>query len=173
MLVYTPDPAFSRAAQNAMLSQLPLFGRLAIKVIPSSARERVINEALARVLPLSLRTMAAAHEAGTRLALTTHSELTETAKSNIIKRIARWLVPNEVKELNAELNKETVRLGRAEFEEDGSWKVEEQNNEIVLIVLRSPPLKETADTVFDAFFDSFDSLQGLKDKVLQKLNNRM
>ena len=113
---------------------------------------------------MSLRSIAVTQDAGASIALTKHGELTEETKRGMLRRIATWFVPNEVKDITAALQQDVIRLGHSGFGED-AWRLEVRGEEIVLVVLNTSFLKVSADTVADAFMDSFDKLKAFKEKL--------
>jgi len=164
---YTPSEEFTKAVVAGMLAPLPYLTALAAKAVPG--KEYAVSKALAHVVPFSLHAIAATRPIGTRLSLTTHGELTEEAKASMLKRIANFFVPGEVKNVSSELNKEIIRLGKEGFGQEGIWRLEAEDKEIVLVVTGVSYLKESADTAFDLALDSADRLKALKEKIVPYL----
>jgi hypothetical protein len=161
---YNPSPELTKAVLDGIAAPLPFWVRIPLKAIPSSAKEKVVSGSLAHVIPASFATIASALDAGARVALTSHGELTEETKKSLISRIASWLAPDEVQVIRSELNKEVIRLAKEGFGND-AWQLTVQGNEVVHVVHRTSALKETYITVADALFDSFETLKGLKAKA--------
>jgi|GEM_PF-5442039 len=171
MKTYTPDAALTKAVLEAILAPIPFLAGIAIKAIPTSVKEGTISLALAQVVPLSLGSIALTQKEGARIALTKHGELKEDVKAGMVRRIATWFVPNEVKQVTAELQKDVVKMAQGGYATD-SWRLEIVSDEVVLVVLNTSLVKHSTDTVVDLFFASNEKLKALKDKILQYVPSR-
>src|SRR5262245_11626408 len=132
MSTYEPSPELVKAVLAGITAPLPFAIGLAYKAIPY--KERGMSAALSYVVPLSLRAMSSGCATGTRLVLTQHGELTEEVKQSMVRRIAAWLVPSEVKDITAALQRDVVRMAHEGYAEEG-WRLEVRGQEIVLVVL--------------------------------------
>ena len=168
MFSYRPSPELIGAVLKAISMPLPFVASMALWFVPSALKNFVIGNALSLIVPMSLGAIALTRSGGARVALTTHGELTEEAKKSFVKRVAGWLVPDEVTALTDALHKDIVRLARDGYGTE-AWRLEVRENEIVLVVLDTSLIRVTADTVIDIFFDSIGALAHVKDAVFQKL----
>jgi hypothetical protein len=159
---YVPSETLVSSVLAGILAPLPFVAGLAAKAIPG--KETAVRLALGHAIPMSLRSIAMTQQAGATVALTKHGELTEETKQSLLRRIAAWFVPDEVKDITAALQQDVLRLARAGFGED-AWRLEARGEEIVLVVLDTSFLKVSADTVAETFMDSFERLKAFKDKL--------
>ncbi len=162
MEVYEPSENLTKAVLAAIAAPLPFLVGTAFKLVPF--KESLMSKALAVVIPMSLRALAATQEVGGRLRITSHGELTDEVKRGLLHRIARWFVPNEVEDLVNELQSEVRRMARATYKED-AWYIEVAAEECVIVVTSTSFLKVSADTVVDVFFDSVEGLKAIRSKL--------
>lgn len=159
---YEPSDALIKAVLVAIAAPLPFVVGMAFKVV--LYKEKLMGAALGVAIPMSLRALAATQNDGTRLRITSHGELTEEVKRGMLDRIARWLVPSEVRDLIEELQSDVRRMARDEYTESG-WRIEVESGECVIVVTGTSFLKVSADTVTDLFFDSVEGLKALRSKL--------
>ena len=171
MNVYVPSHEFTKAVLEAMLAPVPYFAGLAIKAVPTSLKEGAISLALSQVVPLSFGSIALTQREGACITLTSHGELKEEVKAGMLRRIAAWFIPDEVKQVTVELQKEVVRLAREGYATD-SWRLEVAGEEVVLVVLNTSLIKQSTDTVVDLFFASHEVLRSLKEKIIAHFPRR-
>ncbi|MBP9668854.1 MAG: hypothetical protein KBE09_01035 [Candidatus Pacebacteria bacterium] len=171
MATYVPSPELTKAVLDAILAPVPYVAGLVFKGIPTRMKESAIAMALAQVVPLSLGSIALTKSEGARIVLTQHGELKEEVQESMLRRIAAWFVPNEVKQVGIELHKDVVRLAAEGYATD-SWKLEVTDNEIVLVVINTSLIKQSTDTVTDLFFASHELLRVWKDKILSYVPRR-
>ncbi len=160
---YVPDPVFAKAMHKEIVSAIPFLPRQAVKLIPESAREAAVTLALAQVIPLSFGSIALSQVSGATIRLTRSGDLEADVKQSLIRRIALWLAADEASGITFALQHEIVRLATEEFGTD-SWRLSIQEEEAVLTVMDTSMLRESADTVMDVFFNSFETLKGITQK---------
>ena len=168
---YDPNNDFVAVVLDELTSSLPFVARIAVKAIPRGLKLPVLTESLAYALPLSFGGLALTQKEDARVVLTKAGVLTEEAKSGFLKRIAFWLVPNEVANLTSAVQKEIARLAKEEFLTE-AWHLRIVDGEVVIDVLDTSLLRASADTVADAFLSSFESLKGIKAKIFSLLNKK-
>lgn len=168
---YAPSPALTSAVLEAILAPVPFVAGLALKAIPHSIKESAVATSLAHIVPLSLGSIALTKDAGARIVLTQHGELKDEVQASMLRRIAVWFVPEEVKKVGAELRADVARLAAEEYATE-AWRLELADDEVVLVVVNTSLIKQSSDTVVDLFFASHARLQSLKDKIMSYLPRR-
>ena len=171
MQAYIPDPEFVRVVRSEIVSSLPFPARMAVKVIPVTRKDQVVALALAQVIPLAFSAVALSGRSGGRIALTKDGDLTKEVKGGFLKRIAYWFVPSELVEIALALHREVVRVGNERLSCE-AWSLEVAEGDVVLLVLDTSRIKETADTVADLFVDSFETLKAFKTKIFSRLKGK-
>ncbi|MBP9756989.1 MAG: hypothetical protein KBD06_00130 [Candidatus Pacebacteria bacterium] len=162
MSEYVPSDDLIKAVLAAIAAPLPFVVGMAFKVVPY--KEKLMSTALGIAIPMSLRAIAATQKEGARMRITSHGELTDEVKRGMIERIARWFVPNEVRDLTEALQSDVRRMARSVYTESG-WNIEVEGDECVIVVTGTSFLKVSADTVADLFFDSVEALKVLRKKL--------
>ncbi len=171
MDTYTPSDDAKKAMIAALQSTVPYIAGLAIKAVPDSFKDRGAGFALAHAVPLALGSIAVAHGRDSRIPLTRHGTLTEEAKQGIIKRIALWFVPDELKTLTQAITADIVRLAENGYATD-SVRLVIDNKEVVLVVVNASLIRQSADTAVDFFFASSEKLMAVKDAIAGYLPSR-
>ncbi len=171
MFSYKPADEFAKVVRDELISTLPFFVRMSLKVIPDRAKDFAIVTALTQVIPLSFSAIASTKNEGQKVALTSCGDMEERVKGGFLRRIAIWFVASEMANVSIALHKEVMRLGREEYDE-GSWRLSVENEEVVLHVLSTSLLKVSSDTVADIFIDSFQSLKSAKGRILELVKKK-
>ncbi|MFL9827521.1 hypothetical protein [Rhodoplanes sp. SY1] len=166
MSSYDPSPEIVEATQNAIVSTLPFVARAAVKTIPASLKQRATREALARVVPGALTAIAFTGAEGHAVPLTRGSRLTESVQNSLLARIVGRFTPTGVTDLVAALSDEVRRLARSQYS-TGSWRLELDGDDAVLISLGAAPIEHATETVTEAFMASFEALRKTGSRIVK------
>ncbi|MFL9828382.1 hypothetical protein [Rhodoplanes sp. SY1] len=165
MSSYEPSPEVVEATQTAIVSTLPFVARAAAKTIPASLRQRATREALARVVPGALTAIALTGAEGHVVPLTRSNRLTEAVQNSLLARIVGRFTPAGLTDLVAALSDEIRRLAQSRYS-TGSWRLELDGDDAVLISHGAAPIEHATETVTEAFLASFETLRKTGSRIV-------